>query len=166
MKDFNFAARVKGMPQHPVDAVPADAGTERHVLGVPDAQSRGDVRDRRSALSGRAHAAGQRHAGKLPRHRSSRVTRGWRRRTCRWPTKLPRNRSSRRLPDRCCYRTGLLLDGTGGTPVPGDRAGGRRSIADVGLSTAGPITRRIDCSWARNRARIHRPAQPLRFAGA
>ena len=68
IKDFNFAARVKGngAPQILVHAIPADAGAERHLFRMPDAQGGADVRNRRGAVSGGADAAGQRHAGKLP----------------------------------------------------------------------------------------------------
>ena len=66
IKDFNFAARLKGMPQiqstqfllTPEPNVTYSACL-MHKVGA-------DVRKRRGAVSGGAHAAGQRHAGKLP----------------------------------------------------------------------------------------------------
>ena len=45
IKDFNFAARLKGSDQPLVDPVPAHSRAERHLLGVPDEQSRANVRD-------------------------------------------------------------------------------------------------------------------------
>ena len=39
---------------------------ERHVLGLPGEQDRGDVRDRARAVSGGADADRQWHSGKLP----------------------------------------------------------------------------------------------------
>ena len=52
VRDYNFAARVKGMEGLAVAAVLPDADAERDVFGVPGARDRGDVRDGRGAVSG------------------------------------------------------------------------------------------------------------------
>ena len=51
---------------NPIHPVPVDSRTECRLLRLPDAQSGRDVRERRGALPGGAHAPGQRHARKLP----------------------------------------------------------------------------------------------------
>ncbi len=66
LKDFNFAARVSGDGANSVHAIPADARSQCDLLRLPDAQSRGDVRNRCGALSCRPDPTGQRHARKLP----------------------------------------------------------------------------------------------------
>ena len=78
VKDFNFAARVKGKGVH-VDAVLSDAGAERHLFGVPREQDRRDVRDGEGAVSGGADAAGERHARSCLT-RGSTARSAWRRR--------------------------------------------------------------------------------------
>ena len=71
IEDFNFAARVKGHGMNVIDAVPADARTERDVFRVPGEQeSEKMFQTGRRAVPDGADAACQRHSGKLSESRS------------------------------------------------------------------------------------------------
>ena len=66
LKDFNFAARRRGTKDIRLHPVLPLAGSQCHLLRLPGEQDRGDVSDRPGALSGGAHAAGERGARGLP----------------------------------------------------------------------------------------------------
>ncbi len=66
VQDFNFAARRRRERASISTQFLLTPDAERDLLGVPGAKGRADVRDRRGAVSGGAHAADQRHAGELP----------------------------------------------------------------------------------------------------
>ena len=69
--DYTFAARVRGLPSDRLDPVPPATRPERRLLGLPDAQSRGDDRNRPGPLPGRADPARQWDAGELSRFESA-----------------------------------------------------------------------------------------------